>query len=86
MKALPLEESSSSAQNQQYRRNKTNPRLVKYKIAVKKLSRRLNQYADHELGESDILLLLQDTRSQVINLHIARQQLHKKPVKKNRRS
>jgi hypothetical protein len=86
MKALPVEGNYPFAQNPQKRKNQANPRLVKYKIAVKKLSKRLNEYADHELGERDILLLLQDTRSQVINLHVARQQLRRKPGRKDRRS
>ena len=57
---------------------KTNNKLARYRVEVKKLSQRLNAYADGGFAaDVEVMRLLQDTRSQVLNLHIARKSLHK---------
>lgn len=81
-----MEENFSSPQKKHFHNTSAaNPRLARYKIEVKKLSRRLNDYADRELGEVEILRLLQDTRSKVIDLHVARTQLKQKKNRPSRR-
>ncbi len=83
MKALPNEGQSPSKSSGRGRSN-INPQLVRYTIAVKKVSRRLGQFADHDLDEKSILALLDDTRSQVLSLHIARKQLKNNHKRKHR--
>lgn len=87
MKQLPLEEtipSSKKGRHQQTGKRQLPgpPQLIKYQVALKDISRRLDRLAKHDLPDKGILDLLEDTRTQVLSLHLARQQLRKTP--KNR--
>lgn len=95
MKQLPLEELLPSSHNLTARNVKRHrgekqqppghPQLIKYLMALKDISRRLDQLAKHDLPDKGILDLLEDTRTQVLSLHIARKQLSKKPKNKSKK-
>jgi len=83
MKALPVETPSAPGRHpQRHGKKETNPRLVPLKIAIRKITSRLDAFADHDLPDDGILDLLQDTRAQVLNLHIARKELRRHKGKK----
>lgn len=94
MRFLPQEEpahlSSQSGHGNRHRATRhpgkrlpAHPELVKYQLALKKISQRLDRYADHELPEGGVLDLLEETRAQVLSLHLARKQLERRGNKKN---
>jgi len=96
MKFLPQEEpatySSQSGRGSKQRAGASSkrhlpgpPELVKYQVALKKISRRLDRYADHELPDNGVLELLDETRAQVLSLHLARKQLERRGQKKSGR-
>lgn len=57
------------------------PQLLKYQVALKKISRRLDNLASHDLPDNGVLELLEDTRTQVLSLHLARKQLSRNNTK-----
>jgi hypothetical protein len=84
MKALPVEEVFISPKNKKRSRKKTNdPRVGQHQAGLKLITLRLEKYAHHDLSDAEILALLNDTRSQVLGLHIARKQLERKHKKNN---
>ncbi len=80
MKALPDEgrPSPHPSTNNRHSPQKNNHRLAHHRLEIKKISKRLNAYAEGtNIPTEEVLRLLQDTRSQVLSLHIARKALRK---------
>lgn len=97
MRQLPAEDFAPSQRKPKNTHSKSAPnsagggqsrdrqKVLHLQVALKKLSRRLDNYALHDLSDSEILGLLQDTRTQVLSLRLARQQLKNDRRKNNRR-
>lgn len=77
MRALPSEQIEGAKRHQHRVKKETNPKLARYKIEIKKITGRLEDFADRDLPDDGILDLLQDTRAKVLSLHIARKELQK---------
>lgn len=80
MKALPREEVLiKPPKHKKHNRNKsTDPKVALHQARLKQITIRLNKYAKHDLSDKEILELLDDTRSQVLGLHLARKNKKKK--------
>jgi len=56
--------------------------VLHLQVAIKEISHRLDDYAHHDWPDNKILGLLQDTRTQILSLRLARQKLKKSKPKK----
>lgn len=88
MKPLPIEDySSTKVKNKKKHFPKPKNKLDNLKVKVKKISKRLNQYAESDnIKDSEVMKLLQDTRNQVLSLHIQRKEISKQNKKNKRRN
>ncbi len=88
MRPLPFEESSSiKIKIQKKHSPKPKNKLDNLKVEVKKISKRLNQYAESgNIKDREVMQLLQDTRNQVLSLHIQRKEIFKQSRKNKKRN
>lgn len=86
MRALPGEEVyiPNPKNKKKKHRKQTDPKLAAHAAGIKQITIRLAKYAEHDLSDAEILALLNDTRNQVLGLHITRKQLQQLKRKKRK--